>query len=121
MQQIVDCAPARIAQPLALRRPVRRVHVPPGRQAFHPLRLFPRALRPHRRRETEHDAAERLLHGDLPGLEFRFHGQVSDRFIRHAMQPNHALQRTRRWRLGRLHAFGGRVAELGSLGVATPK
>ena len=34
--------------------------------------------------------------------------------------PNHALQRTRRWRLGRVHAFGGRFAELGSLGRFAP-
>ena len=33
--------------------------------------------------------------------------------------PNHALQRTRRCRLGRVHAFGGRVAELGSLGCSS--
>ena len=94
MQQIVYRALARIAQPLALCRPVRRVHVPPGRQAFHPFRLLQRALRPHCRRETEHDAAERLLHDDLPGLEFRFHEQVSDRFVRDSMQPNHTLERT---------------------------
>ena len=31
-------------------------------------------------------------------------------------RPNHALQQTRRCRLGRFHGFGSAVDELGSLG-----
>ena len=59
------------------------------------------------RRSPRFQHHARLLFRESPCVGWR--GVVEQR-------PNHALQRTRRCRLGRVHAFGGRVAELGSLG-----